>query len=175
LNTDLDQAGSFLSRVGNEPYIVLHPFALDVRRSWPLEKFCELGDILFERGFKIIFSGSKQDKERIDSGIKQMSYPALNSSGQLSLSGLVGLMAKSELVVSSDTGPLHLARAIGAKTVGIYWAPNLINWGPLYRDRHRPVVSWEMECPLCGIIPTIHSLMSHGQQHVHTTCRSFGM
>jgi ADP-heptose:LPS heptosyltransferase len=153
LSEDLEEAESFLSKIEYKPFIVLHPFALDIRRSWPLEKFCEVADILFERGFQIIFSGSQEDKDRIDDGINQMIYPAINSSGRLSLSGLIGLMAKSELVISSDTGPLHLARAIGAKTVGIYWAPNLINWGPLFRNKHRPVISWKMECPLCGIVP----------------------
>jgi ADP-heptose:LPS heptosyltransferase len=57
------------------------------------------------------------------------------------------------LVVSNDTGPLHLARAVGARTVGIYWAPNVLNWGPLSRDRHRLGISWQLECPQCGIRP----------------------
>jgi ADP-heptose:LPS heptosyltransferase len=56
-------------------------------------------------------------------------------------------------MISSDTGPLHLARAVGAKTVGIYWAPNLINWGPLSRNNHKPVICWKMECPICGVVP----------------------
>lgn len=32
-------------------------------------------------------------------------------------------------------------------------APNLINWGPLDRAIHRPVVSWDLACPLCGVVP----------------------
>jgi ADP-heptose:LPS heptosyltransferase len=56
-------------------------------------------------------------------------------------------------MISADTGPLHLARAVNTPTVGIYWAPNLINWGPVTRNIHRPVVSWNMACPYCGIVP----------------------
>jgi ADP-heptose:LPS heptosyltransferase len=153
LQKDLEEAENYLAQFERKQFVILHPFAIDIRRSWPLEKFCELADIFFERGYQVIFSGSNDDKELIDDGIEGMTYSAINSSGKLSLSGLIGLMTKSELVISSDTGPLHLARAAGAKTVGIYWAPNLINWGPLFRNNHRPVVSWKMECPLCGAVP----------------------
>jgi hypothetical protein len=53
-------------------------------------------------------------------------------------------------VVSNDTGPRHLAAAVGAATVGIYWCGNLINAGPLTRRRHRPHLSWTVHCPVCG-------------------------
>jgi ADP-heptose:LPS heptosyltransferase len=56
-------------------------------------------------------------------------------------------------MISADTGPLHLARAVNTPTVGFYWAPNLINWGPLSRKIHRPMISWKMECPICGVVP----------------------
>src|SRR5215471_20674234 len=68
----------------------------------------------------------------------------------LSVGGLAALYASCDVVVSNDTGPLHLARAVGARTVGIYWAGNLINSGPLERRRHRPVVSFTVHCPVCG-------------------------
>jgi hypothetical protein len=42
---------------------------------------------------------------------------------------------------------------VQASTIGLYWAPNLINWAPLTRSIHHPVVSWNMQCPLCGVIP----------------------
>ena len=48
-------------------------------------------------------------------------------------------------------GPLHLARAVGAATVGIYWCFNLVNMGPITRSRHRLAVSWQLICPVCGI------------------------
>ncbi len=38
---------------------------------------------------------------------------------------------------------------VGAATVGIYWAGNLINAGPITRARHRTVLSWRLNCPVC--------------------------
>jgi ADP-heptose:LPS heptosyltransferase len=53
-------------------------------------------------------------------------------------------------MVANDTGPLHLAAAVGAATVGVFWCGNMINAGPVTRSRHRPAISWRLECPVCG-------------------------
>ena len=79
-----------------------------------------------------------------------MRHEALNLCGKLSLGGLVGAFSRCEVVVSNDSGPLHLAVAVGTPTVGIYWGPNLVNAGPSMRSQHRPALSWTDECPVCG-------------------------
>jgi ADP-heptose:LPS heptosyltransferase len=70
--------------------------------------------------------------------------------GSLSLGGLAGLLSLCRLVISNDSGALHIAAAVGAATVGIYWCGNLITAGPITRARHRPAVSWRLNCPACG-------------------------
>jgi ADP-heptose:LPS heptosyltransferase len=153
LAADTEEADRFLENSGDLPYVILHPSASDPRRAWPAEKYVQIGNELARKNFQVIFTGNEQERVVISSIIEEMSFPALNSGGKLSLDGLTGILAGSTLVISGDTGPLHLARAVGARTVGIYWAPNLINWGPLTRTHHRPVVSWDLQCPICGIIP----------------------
>ena len=54
------------------------------------------------------------------------------------------------MVVANDSGPLHLARAVGTATVGLYWCGNAINAAPATRTRHRPLLSWTVHCPECG-------------------------
>jgi ADP-heptose:LPS heptosyltransferase len=54
-------------------------------------------------------------------------------------------------VVANDSGPLHLARAAGAATVGLYWCGNAINAAATVRTRHRPLLSWTVLCPVCGV------------------------
>jgi ADP-heptose:LPS heptosyltransferase len=73
---------------------------------------------------------------------------------RLSLPALLGLLAGADLIVSNDTGPLHLATAVGTRTVGLFWIGNLLNAGPLTRTRHRPHISWRMTCPTCGVSAT---------------------
>ncbi|MEV6710115.1 glycosyltransferase family 9 protein, partial [Micromonospora wenchangensis] len=48
-------------------------------------------------------------------------------------------------------GPLHLAGAVGAPTVGVYWVGNMINGATPLRARHRPIAAWTTRCPVCGV------------------------
>jgi hypothetical protein len=53
-------------------------------------------------------------------------------------------------VVANDTEPLHLANAVGAATVGIYWCQHVVATAPLLRTRDQPLVAWRLNCPACG-------------------------
>ena len=153
LEKDNEDIRHFINGLENKPFIALHPVATDVRRMWPIENYAGLGDALQQMGFQVVFTGSEDDRKAADGIIADMKQPALNVCGNFTLGGLAALLAKAALMISADTGPLHLARAVNTPTVGIYWAPNLINWGPVTRNIHRPVVSWNMACPYCGVIP----------------------
>jgi ADP-heptose:LPS heptosyltransferase len=74
----------------------------------------------------------------------------VNACARLSVSGLAGLLAQTELVIANDTGPMHLAAAVGTATIGIFWCQSYPNWAHLHRTNHRPLVSWITHCPDCG-------------------------
>ncbi len=132
------------------PLAALHPSAGDQRRRWPPEKFAAVGDALAGSGAHVAVVGIEEDRDLVSSVVGGMRHEALDLGGRLSLNGLAGLLSRCAVVVSNDSGPLHLAAAVGAATVGIYWGPNLINAGPMSRARHRPALSWRMNCPVCG-------------------------
>jgi hypothetical protein len=75
---------------------------------------------------------------------------AVDLGGRLDLAGLTGLLAGAALLVGNDSGPRHLADALGTATVSVYWCGNVINAGPVSRDRHRVHISWTTACPVCG-------------------------
>lgn len=147
LPDDKAEVRSFMASLKHRPFIVLHPIAVDVRRMWPLENYARLADELRLRNFEVVFTGSQEDKDSVDDVINKMNYTAINVCGDFSLGGLTAVISKAFLMIATDTGPLHLARAVGTPTIGFYWATNLVNWGPLTRGRHRPLVSWTMACP----------------------------
>lgn len=153
LDKDVEEIKGLLNFLDKKPFVVLNPFAVDIRRAWPADNYAPLADWLKEKGFEVVFSGSKEEKEAVDQIISKMKYKAINTGGSVTLEGLAAILQNAALVISGDTGPLHLARAVNTPTVGLYWAPNLINWGPLSRSIHRPVISWNMACPFCGIVP----------------------
>lgn len=136
---------------GDRPLVVLHPGASDSRRWWAVEKFAAVGDALAEKGAEICVTGTPAEQPLVEGVIAYMHSKATNLCGVLSLNGLTGLLARCEVVVSNDSGPLHLASAVGAATVGIYWCGNLITAGTMTRTWHRPAISWRLHCPVCGV------------------------
>ncbi len=149
--TDADLAESFaVVPDSSRPIVLLNPGASDPRRRWPAAKFAEVGDALEREGATIVVNGNGPEHCLVSGVIDAMARPALDLCGGLSLGGLAGLLSRCRLVISNDSGPLHLAGAVGAATVGIYWCGNLFTAGPATRARHRPAISWRLECPVCG-------------------------
>ena len=135
--------------------VVLHPGASDPRRRWPAESFAQLGDRLAETGTQVVVTGVEHEADVCAAVVEGMRAEAVNACGRLSLSGLTGLLARAAVVVSNDTGPRHLAEAVGTPTVGIYWCGNVINAGPATAARHRTALSWRLNCPVCGFDCTL--------------------
>jgi len=148
---DLLEANAVVGEPTGTPRVVLHPGASDTRRRWPTTRFAEVGDALADAGAEVLVTGTAPERQVVDEVVTAMRAPARALVGELSLGGLVGLFAGCTVVVANDTGPLHLAVAVGAGTVGIYWIGNLINGAPMSRQRHRPIASWTVDCPQCGV------------------------
>jgi ADP-heptose:LPS heptosyltransferase len=130
-------------------FVVIHPGATDGRRRWPAQKFAHVADELARRGLRVVVIGTSEESKLVGSVLHSMQMPAVDLSGRLSLSALAGLLSRAHLVVANDSGPVHLAAAVRARTVGVYWCGNLLNSGPLTRTRHRAPVSWRLNCPVC--------------------------
>lgn len=134
-----------------QPYAVLHPGATDIRRRWPLERMSALADTLAARGLAVCVTGLPEESETVAGVVNGAEANIHDLCGKLSLPGMLALLESAELVVSNDTGPLHLARAVGTLTIGMYWIGNVINAGPVNVSGHRCAVSWTTYCPSCGM------------------------
>ena len=131
---------------------VLNPGASDPRRRWSPDRLAAAGDALAGAGCEVVVCGDDRDDVALADGIvASMAKPARSLAGRLSLGGLAGVLSRAKVVVSNDSGPLHLARAVGAATVGIYWCGNAFNGGPPSAHRHRAAISWQVHCPRCGV------------------------
>lgn len=133
-----------------DPVVALHPGAGDPSRRWPAGSFAELGDGLAVAGASVVVVGAKPEAELVGQVVAAMRAPARPLAGTLDLAGLAGVLARCQIMIGNDSGPRHLAAAVGTATVGIYWCANLINAGPWTRAHHRPHVAWTPACPVCG-------------------------
>jgi ADP-heptose:LPS heptosyltransferase len=152
---DLGEA-SAACRSLHRPFVVLHPGASDSRRMWPVGKFALLAGRLHKMGLSVAVTGSSDEAHLADAIAVNADVPVENLCGRLTISGLVGTIYAAGLVVSNDTGPLHLARAIGTPAVGIYWVGNMVNAAPATIRENRSCISWRIHCPECGEDCTKH-------------------
>lgn len=118
------------------PWIVLNPSASDITKMWPAERFAELVTRLQKESPKIFITiGTSQDRATIEKLKKNTRIPVLDLSGKLSLGMLGALLKRAALLISNDSGPVHIAAAVGTPVVSIFgrYEPGL---GP---DRWRPL------------------------------------
>lgn len=151
IDRDRHAAAKLLPARGGKPLVLIQPGASDARRRWPAARFAVLADLLAGEGAVIALNGTKCEMPLVHSIAASMRYPAIDLSGCTSLSALCGVLERCALVVSNDTGPLHLALALGTPAVGIYWFTNLIESAPLLQGAHRAAVSLQVHCPVCGV------------------------
>jgi len=112
-----------LERLGlhQRPLIILNPVARWETKLWPERKFAELADRLVEeKRASLIFTGSREDREIISRITGMMKHPVQNWAGETTLKELAALAAASDLFVSTDTGPMHIAAAVGAKVLALF-------------------------------------------------------
>lgn len=112
---DQEYADSWLSEqgVGKEDFLaVINPGGNWLLKRWPAENFAHLADALVEKyGAKILVSGAAKDLKLAKKVIALMQKRAISSCGQTTLSQLGGIFRKANLVISNDSGPLHIALA----------------------------------------------------------------
>jgi ADP-heptose:LPS heptosyltransferase len=139
------------------PLLAVHPGATDLRRRWPVSRFTEvLTAAAGVAGAAVIATADEADlaAEIVDAARARLPAgrrDAIRSlAGRLRPGGLAGVLASSQALLANDSGPRHLAEAVGTPTVAVYWMGNVINAGPLGRSRHRVHISWTSACPVCG-------------------------
>lgn len=148
---DHREAAQLIPPTADERIVILHPGATDVRRHWPAERFAAVGDMLASKGATIVISATGTEAHLAHNIVSSMRHQAIDLTDRLSLPALCGLLDRAIMMVSNDTGPLHLTLATGTPAVGIFWLTNLLESGPIRQDLLRPALSVQAHCPVCGV------------------------
>ena len=150
---DLIEAKNAIGELQSKAVAIIHPGASDPRRRWPGRNFAQIADFLIEKGYSVYITGVPSEINDVNDVLShvQQKNRIQNLCGRLSLNALTGLLSKAHILVSNDTGPLHLARALKTSTVGIYWAGNAITGLSMTTALHRSLPSFAFHCPICGL------------------------
>ncbi len=128
------------------PRVALMPFSRWPSKNWPLSSFLKLGKELREQMNASIFVvGGPDDAAECKVLAKQLF--ARNMAGELSLPELGGFLMKMDLVVSNDSGPMHMAAAVGTSVLALFGPTDPVRTGP-HGDIHR-AMSVSLKCSPC--------------------------
>jgi len=144
--SEIFHAGGGLPGQKIPPFVAVNPVAFWETKLWEDAKFALLGDrIREELGVMVVLTGG--EAAPLEKIRKQMKTRALNAGGQTSLRELAALYKKAHLVVTTDSGPMHLAAAVGTPVVALFGPTDPARTGP-YGAGHR-VIRTGVSCSPC--------------------------
>jgi heptosyltransferase-1 len=131
----------------NRPLAVLHPGARWASKLWPLASWARLAEWLQDQGFQVAVTGSRADQSLATDILSQSRAPLLNLAGRTSLAELAGVLRRARLAVTTDTGAMHLAAALGTPVTALFGPTAPWRTGP-FGDGHQ-VVRLGLGCSPC--------------------------
>jgi len=132
----------------SKPMIALHSQAVWVTKRWEPLKIAKLSDKLIEiYGAQIIFIGGKDDYSSIENILSLMSHTAVNASGKTSLKELAYLLSLSNLMITVDSGPMHIASAMDTPLVVLFGPTASWKTGPYCNSA--VIIRSQLSCSPC--------------------------
>jgi heptosyltransferase-2 len=118
-------------------------------KRWLPERFAAVGDLLAAQGARVVLVGGRAEREVAGAIAAQMTAPARVLCGDTSLAELVGVLARLRLLVTNDSGPMHLAAALGVPVVAVFGPTDWRETHPV-GDGHR-LVREPVHCSPCRL------------------------
>ena len=136
----------------DERLVAIHPSASCVSKRWLPERFAQVADrLISEQGVRVCLVAGEEDQLYVQRVATAMRQPALNLAGRLRVADLAALLRRCRLLISNDSGPVHVAAAVGTPVVDIFGrnqaglSPK--RWGPL--GAGHTILHKEVGCVTC--------------------------
>jgi 3-deoxy-D-manno-octulosonic-acid transferase/heptosyltransferase-1 len=127
-------------------FIAINPVALWETKLWSDEKFARLADLISDKlKMKAVFTGS--EREPLGKIILLMRTEGINLGGKTTLPELACLYKEARMVISTDSGPMHLAAAVGTPVIALFGPTDPARTGP-YGSGHA-LIRTELTCSPC--------------------------
>jgi heptosyltransferase-2 len=146
-----DVRGKFgLARSAGQPWFGLNPGAeYGPAKRWPAERFVEAAVALRRKtNCRWVLFGGAGDCDLAEKIAREAGEPILNLAGKTTLRELAAALKLCDFVLTNDTGPMHLAAAVGARMVAIFGSTSPELTGPVFSPRAR-IVRQRVPCAPC--------------------------
>ena len=116
--------------------ISVHPFTSDPQKQWPLGHFLALiKKLSLSQKVQVAVVGGNEERDKHHDFIVSLGSNTVDMVGKTSLVELGAVLKKSALLISADSGPVHLASCVGTRTIALFRndlaGKGALRWGPL--------------------------------------------
>lgn len=140
----------------SDPFIVVHPWTSNPLKRWPAARYQELVRVM-SQCLPVVLIGGPEERVLVPHVLAADHPRVVNLVGRVSLRQLAALLRRATLLVSNDSGPVHLAAAVGTPTVALFGTPDAASgprrWGP-WGDHHTVIAKPSMEAISVGEVLT---------------------
>ncbi|HZZ86483.1 MAG TPA: glycosyltransferase family 9 protein [Anaeromyxobacteraceae bacterium] len=129
------------------PLVAVAPGARWATKRWPALSFAQVADELAAGGARIVLAGGPGDREALQAVRAAMRAPVVADLSPLPLDALAAALGRVRLLIANDSGPVHLAAAVGTPTVAVFGPTSPVRWGPPAPSR---AVALGIACAPCS-------------------------
>lgn len=122
--------------LGDQKTLIISPCSSHEFRNWSAEGYAAIARHAHLKNWRVAVCGGRSELERntADAILKLANFPIIDLVGKDTLKQLLALLERADLLLSPDSGPLHMANAVGTKVIGLYACTDAERSGP-YSDR----------------------------------------
>ena len=137
-------------QTAGRPRVGVHVSGGRLSKQWPLDRFAAAARAIARaRRASIVLTGSAADRSLVSEVRGQLAdVPILDLAGQLDLVELAAALSEIDLLITGDTGPMHLAAAVGTPTVALFGPSNPARYGPI--GNRTAILRVDLPCSPCG-------------------------
>lgn len=116
-------------------------------KRWAPERFARVADAIMDKGIRVVFFGGKMDEEMVGEAVGHMKHTPIIATGRFGIGELAAAMGRCELIVTNDSGPMHVAISQKVPIVALYGPSHVNLYGPYRADA--AVVTAQPPCDGC--------------------------
>jgi heptosyltransferase-1 len=140
-------SGELLDQVNQKPYVVLHPGARWATKLWPAASWARLAEWLAGRVLAVVLTGSPGDHRLAQAILAESQAPIINLTGRTAMGELAAVLKGAAFAVTTDTGPMHLAAALGTPAAALFGPTAPWRTGP-FGEGHE-IIRLGLDCSPC--------------------------
>ena len=136
-------------------------------KHWPALKFAQVANKLMEQfGAKVLILGDASERAIAEVIVHAMVHKPIDLVGKTGLEILPAVIKNCNLLITNDGGPMHMAVALGVKSVSVFGPVSEIVYGPYPESKDHLVLKWNLECRMRCLMLRLDYIKGNNDENI---------